>query len=174
MGGCKFAECHHAPAHKTVARRRGKCVSEVDPPAHGVTRSQNAKASGNTNTAAAANAKGAITGTQVVGASGGGDGADGGSSPREMLEQVGMEEEAVALPQALAAETKCLHLMYQVQHRARSTESRSALPNISPWGRLGCGDQGRISRKRKHLSLAHQAFDLDGSSLILAGMRRSK
>ena len=113
--GCEFAECHHAPAHKTVPRGHGKCVSGVDLPPHGVTRSQNEKASGNT--AATASAKGANTGKQVVGVGGGGYGADGGSSPRETLEQVGMEEEQQA--GARAAETKGLHLMRRI---ARGSE----------------------------------------------------
>jgi hypothetical protein len=90
---------------------------------------KNKKASGNT--AAAASAKVANTDKQVVGAGVGGDGNDGVSSPRETLEQVGMEEEQ-RLMQALAAETKCLHLIYQVQHKARSAASKSASPNISP------------------------------------------
>jgi hypothetical protein len=90
---------------------------------------KNKMASGNT--AATASAKVADTDKQVVGAGGGGDGDDGASSPRETLEQVGMEEEQ-RLMQALAAETKCLHLIYQVQHKARSAASKSASPNISP------------------------------------------
>lgn len=91
---------------------------------------KNKKAPGDT--AAAASAKGANTDKQVLEACGGGDGADGGSSPRETLEQVAMEEEQ-RLMQALAAETKCLHLMYQVQHKALCcAASKSASPNISP------------------------------------------
>jgi hypothetical protein len=89
---------------------------------------KNETASGNT--AAAASAKRANAGKQMVGAGGGEDGADGGSSPQETLEKVGMEEEQ-RLMQALAAETKCLHLMYKVQHKARSTASKSASPNIN-------------------------------------------
>jgi len=84
---------------------------------------------------AAVNEAGATAANGAAGAGRGGDGT-GASSPRETLEQVGMEEEQ-RLMQALAAETKCLHLMYQVQHKGAGkahsvTHSSAVLPAISP------------------------------------------